>query len=65
LLIEEIYTSLDFEEFWRELGMLEISLCWDICPLSFIFLFLFFQSTQASFGNIDGGSNKNIWSFIG
>jgi hypothetical protein len=33
---------LNFEELWGELGMLEISLCWDICPLSFIFLFLFF-----------------------
>jgi 8-oxo-dGTP pyrophosphatase MutT (NUDIX family) len=28
-----------FKEFWEELGLLKISLCWDIRPLSFIFLF--------------------------
>jgi hypothetical protein len=32
-----------FEEFWKELGLLKISLCWEICPLSFIFLSLFLE----------------------
>jgi hypothetical protein len=56
-----------FEEFWEELGMLKISLCWDICPLSFIFLFLslFFRAPTPLFGYMDRGSSKrDTWSFI-
>jgi hypothetical protein len=64
-----------FEEFWEELGMLKISLCWDIYPLSFIYLFplsflllflsLFFRAPTPLFGYMDRGSSKrDTWSFI-
>jgi hypothetical protein len=37
--LKKLIPLLNFEEFWGELGMLEISLCWDICPLFFYFYF--------------------------
>jgi hypothetical protein len=38
-----------FEELWRELELLKIHLCWDICPLAFIFLLLSFFFFSLSF----------------
>jgi hypothetical protein len=66
LLLEEIHTSsLNFEDFGENLDCSKFLYVGTfVLLLLFFFSSLFFeQSTQVSFENIDGGSNKNVGAY--
>jgi hypothetical protein len=70
--LKEIYTSsLNFEDFGENLdyskflyiGTFVLLLLFFFSSISSSSLFFFERSTQVSFGNIDGGSNRNVGAY--